>query len=176
MSHLVQTPNESVFHGTHVTERTIQQIELRGVRVHNLKNFDLDIPLRRLIVISGVSGSGKSSLAFDTLFAEGQRRYVESFSVAARRHLEQIERPDADRISHVPVTIAIRGDNASQNRAHIRSTVASVGELMDGIRLLYARVGRIVCPGCRREIRAQHAADVLRAFDALPVRTVSGLV
>ena len=88
-------------------------MELRGVRVHNLKNLDLDIPLNRLVVLSGVSGSGKSSLAFETLFAEGQRRYIESFSIAARQQLERVERPDADRIVHVPVAIAIRSERSS---------------------------------------------------------------
>ncbi len=146
-------------------------MELRGVRVHNLKNLDLDIPLHQLVVLTGVSGSGKSSLAFETLFAEGQRRYIESFSIAARRHLERIERPNADRVAHVPVAIAVRSDRSRGNRPDIRTTVASVAELLDGFRLLFARAGRIICPGCTREIRAQSAADVVKKIISLPVGT-----
>lgn len=134
---------------------TSRQMELRGVRVHNLKNLNLDIPLDSLVVISGVSGSGKSSLAFETLFREGQRRFIESFSIAARRQLERIEPPDADRVAHVPVAIAIRGD-----RAGALSTVASVAELLDGLRLLFSRIGQVVCPGCQQRIRPWSTADV----------------
>jgi excinuclease ABC subunit A len=83
-------------------------IELRGVRVHNLQSIDLDVPLNKLTVITGVSGSGKSSLAFDTLYAEGQRRYIESFSSSARRHLDRLEKPDADSIAHIPPAVALR--------------------------------------------------------------------
>ena len=102
---------------------TTRCIELRGVRVHNLQAINLDIPLGKLVVLSGVSGSGKSSLAFDTLFAEGQRRYIESFSASARQYLERIERPNADRIAHVPPAIAIRSD-ARRSRSSSQTTVA----------------------------------------------------
>ena len=160
-----------------------RQMELRGVRVHNLKNLDLDIPLGRLVVISGVSGSGKSSLAFDTLFAEGQRRYIESFSVSARHHLERIDRPDADRIAHVPPAIAIRTDRGRRSRRDGRSTVATVADLLDGLRLLFARIGRIVCPHCQVEVRSHSVQDIVRTVQELSPGTrcqlgfvVSGLL
>ena len=137
-------------------------IELRGVRGHNLKGIDLDIPLGQLVVLSGVSGSGKSSLAFDTLFAEGQRRYIESFSVSARQYLERIERPNADRIAHVPPAIAIRTDSGHQ-RSLARTTVAALAEIDEGLRRLFARIGRVVCPDCRIEVRSHSAEDVVRA-------------
>ena len=161
--------------GTTIAHR---HIELRGVRVHNLKNINLQIPLGQLVVITGASGSGKSSLAFDTLFSEGQRRYVESFSASARQHLERIERPDADRIAHVPPAIAIRSDSARQDRADRRSTVATVAELLDGLRLLFARLGRIHCPKCGCDVRPQHAADVVRWLMDLPtgIRCQMGFV
>lgn len=146
-------------------------MELRGVRVHNLKNIDLDIPLERLVVVSGVSGSGKSSLAFDTLYAEGQRRYVESFSISARQHLERIDRPDADRIAHVPPAIAVRTDRIARHRTDARQTVATTGDLLDGFRLLFARIGRIICPGCHQEVRSHTSRDVLRAISELPAGT-----
>ena len=137
-------------------------IELRGVRVHNLKGIDLDIPLGQLVVLSGVSGSGKSSLAFDTLFAEGQRRCIESFSASARQYLERIERPNADRIAHVPPAIAIRSDSEHQ-RSLARTTVAALAEIDEGLRRLFARIGRVVCPDCRIEVRSHSAEDVVRA-------------
>lgn len=148
-----------------------RHMQLRGVRVHNLKNLNLDIPLDRLVVVSGVSGSGKSSLAFDTLFREGQRRFIEGFSIAARRQLERIEPPDADRIAQVPVAIAIRGD-----RAGARSTVASLAELLDGLRLLYSRVGHVICPGCGKQIRPWSTADVAKDLTQLPDGTRCQLV
>lgn len=141
-------------------------MELRGVRVHNLKNLNLDIPLDRVVVLSGVSGSGKSSLAFETILAEGQRRYIESFSIAARQRLERVERPDADRIAHVPVAIAIRNDRSGRVRFDARSTVAILSELFDGIRLLFARAGQIVCLDCGHEVRADSATDVVHAITA----------
>ncbi len=155
-----------------LTPRTaLRQMQLRGVRVHNLKNLNLDIPLDRLVVISGVSGSGKSSLAFDTLFAEGQRRFVESFSIAARQHLERFDRPDADLIAHVPPAIAIRNDRVRLNRHDGRSTVATVADLMDGLRLLFARIGKIVCPACQTHVRSNSVADVVHAMSELPAGT-----
>src|SRR3989475_5166908 len=102
---------------------TARQIQIRGLRVHNLRGIDLDLPLGKLVAISGVSGSGKSSLAFDTLFAEGQRRYIETFSAYTRQFLERIDRPDADSIANIPPAVAIRQRTAARNS---RSTVGSV--------------------------------------------------
>ena len=141
-------------------------IELRGVRVHNLQAVDLDIPLGQFVVLSGVSGSGKSSLAFDTLFAEGQRRYIESFSATARQYLERIERPNADRIAHVPPAIAIRSD-VRRARSPSQTTVAALAEIDEGLRRLFARVGRVVCPACQLEVRSHSAEDVVRAASTL---------
>ncbi len=141
-------------------------IELRGVRVHNLQTIDLDIPLGQLVVLSGVSGSGKSSLAFDTLFAEGQRRYIESFSATARQYLERIERPNADRIAHVPPAIAIRSD-VRRARSSSQTTVAALTEIDESLRRLFARVGRVICPACQLEVRSHSAEDVVRAATAL---------
>lgn len=148
-----------------------RQMELRGVRVHNLKNIDVDIPLGKLVVLSGVSGSGKSSLAFDTLFAEGQRRYIESFSVSARQHLERIDRPDADRIAHVPLAIAIRSDSARGQRADNRTTVAVIADLLDGLRMLFSRAGHILCPQCQIEVKSHSTLDVVRTILGLSVGT-----
>ncbi|MGH9415397.1 MAG: excinuclease ABC subunit UvrA [Terriglobales bacterium] len=120
-------------------------IEIRGARVHNLKQLDASLPLNQLIVITGVSGSGKSSLAFDTLYAEGQRRYVESLSAYARQFLERMERPDVDSIDGIAPAVAIRQKSGSRNP---RSTVGTVTEIYDYLRLLFARVGVIMCPDC----------------------------
>src|ERR1700755_2790634 len=109
-----------------------RQISLRGVRVHNLKGIDLDIPHRRLIVLCGASGSGKSSRAFDTLYAEGQRRYIESFSAYTRQFLERLEKPDADRIDGIPAAIAVAAQAGSGSN---RSTVATATETYDYLRL-----------------------------------------
>ena len=152
-------------------ELVSRRMELRGVRVHNLKNIDLDIPLGQLVVLSGVSGSGKSSLAFDTLYDEGQRRYIESFSISARQHLERIDRPDADRIAHVPPAIAIRSDRVRRQRQSGRSTVGTLADLLDGLRLLFARLGQIICPTCQQEVRSQSAADVVQWINAMAAGT-----
>ncbi len=120
-------------------------IRIRGARVHNLKNVSLDIPHERLTVITGVSGSGKSSLAFDTIYAEGQRRYVESLSAYARQFLERMEKPDVDEIDGIAPPVAIRQKNTTRNP---RSTVATSTELYDFLRLLWARAGRTYCPKC----------------------------
>ncbi len=136
-------------------------IELRGVRVHNLKNIDLDVPRQRLIAICGVSGSGKTSLALDTLYAEGQRRYIESFSAYTRQFLDQLEKPAADRIDAIPPSIAVTRAPASKSS---RSTVGTTTEVADYLRLLYARVGEIRCRSCGRAVRAdspQSAADLI---------------
>ncbi len=124
-------------------------IELRGVRVHNLQNIDLDVSLGQITVVTGVSGSGKSSLAFDTLYAEGQRRYVESFSAYSRRFLERFEKPDADRIDPIPPAVAVRQKSGGRSR---RATVGTATEIYDALRLLFARVGVIECPTCKRRV------------------------
>src|ERR671917_1361827 len=120
-------------------------LSIRGARVHNLKNISLDIPHNLLTVVTGVSGSGKSSLVFDTIYAEGQRRYVESLSAYARQFLERMEKPDVDEILGIAPPIAIRQKNTTRNP---RSTVATATELYDYFRLLYARMGRTYCPTC----------------------------
>ncbi len=124
-------------------------IRIRGARVHNLKNISLEIPHNRLTVVTGVSGSGKSSLVFDTIYAEGQRRYVESLSAYARQFLERMEKPDVDEMDGLAPPIAIRQKNTARNP---RSTVATATEVYDFLRLLYARVGRTYCPGCGRQV------------------------
>jgi excinuclease ABC subunit A len=128
---------------------TTDGILLRGVRVHNLKAIDLDIPLNKLIVVTGVSGSGKSSLAFDTLYAEGQRRYIESLSSYARQFLERMDKPDADLIEGIPPAIAIQQRGSAKNP---RSTVATVTEIFDFLRVLYARIGTVHCLRCGRPV------------------------
>lgn len=139
-------------------------IELRGVRVHNLKSIDVEIPLNKLTVITGVSGSGKSSLAFDTLYAEGQRRYIESFSSSARRHLDRLEKPDADSIVRIPPAVALR-QNAAAESATRRSTIATVTEVDDLLRVLFSRVGVVVCPDCDRPVEQDSAASVVAMID-----------
>src|SRR5438094_2297575 len=119
-----------------------QAIAVRGARVNNLKNISFSIPINQLTVVTGVSGSGKSSLAFDTIYAEGQRRYVESLSAYARQFLERMEKPDVDRIDGISPAIAIRQKNSVRNP---RSTVGTTTEIHDYMRLLYARVGRTFC-------------------------------
>lgn len=142
-------------------EEQERRIELRGVRVRNLQNIDVDFPLGKLTVISGVSGAGKSSLAFDTLYAEGQRRFIQCLSISARRALEQIEPPLAERISDLPPAIAIR---QSQREASPRATVATVAEIHDDLRILYARLGQIRCPDCRRLVTRDSPASVAQTL------------
>jgi excinuclease ABC subunit A len=126
-----------------------QAITVRGARVNNLKNVDFDIPIERLTVVTGVSGSGKSSLAFDTVYAEGQRRYVESLSSYARQFLERMDKPDVDEVHNIPPAIAIRQKNSTRNP---RSTVGTQTEVYDYLRLLYARIGTTICRVCGREV------------------------
>ncbi len=143
------------------------RIVVRGAREHNLKNIDVEIPRERLVVITGLSGSGKSSLAFDTLYAEGQRRYVESLSAYARQFLAQMEKPDVDAIEGLSPAIAIEQKTAGSNP---RSTVATVTEIHDYLRLLFARVGTPHCPDCGRVIAAQTVQQVVDRLLALPER------
>lgn len=136
-----------------------EAIDVRGARVHNLKNISVSIPVNKLTVITGVSGSGKSSLAFDTLYAEGQRRYVESLSAYARQFLERMDKPDVDEIVGIAPAIAIRQKNSTKNP---RSTVATQTEIYDYLRLLYARAGTTICHACGREVKKdspESAAD-----------------
>src|SRR5260364_116147 len=121
----------------------MNEIRIRGARTHNLKNINLDLPRHRLIVITGLSGSGKSSLAFDTLYAEGQRRYVESLSAYARQFLQLMDKPDVDSIAGLSPAISIEKMDTSHNP---RSTVGTVTEIHDYLRLLYARAGTPYCP------------------------------
>ena len=141
---------------------------VRGARTHNLKNIDLTLPLGKLIIVTGVSGSGKSSLAFDTIYAEGQRRYVESLSAYARQFLERMEKPDVDRIDGISPAIAIRQKNSIRNP---RSTVGTTTEIHDYMRLLFARVGRTFCRSCGREVVRETAEVVARQLGELPPGT-----
>ena len=145
-----------------------QHIVVRGARTHNLKNIDLTLPVGKLIIVTGVSGSGKSSLAFDTIYAEGQRRYVESLSAYARQFLERMEKPDVDRIDGISPAIAIRQKNSIRNP---RSTVGTTTEIHDYLRLLYARVGRTYCRTCGKEVVRETAEVVARQLGDLPVGT-----
>lgn len=146
-----------------------EKIEVRGARTHNLKNISFSLPLNKLTVVTGVSGSGKSSLAFDTVYAEGQRRYVESLSAYARQFLERMDKPDVDEIIGIAPAIAIRQKNATRNP---RSTVATQTEIHDYLRLLYARAGQTFCHVCGREVRKdspESAADEI--LETLPAGT-----
>jgi excinuclease ABC subunit A len=144
------------------------EIVIRGARTHNLKNIDLSLPVGALIITTGVSGSGKSSLAFDTIYAEGQRRYVESLSAYARQFLERMEKPDVDRIDGISPAIAIRQKNSIRNP---RSTVGTTTEIHDYMRLLYARVGRTFCRNCGREVVRETAEVVAAQLGALVAGT-----
>ena len=143
----------------------IDAIRVRGARTHNLRGIDLDLPRYCLVVVTGLSGSGKSSLAFDTLYAEGQRRYVESLSAYARQFLEQMERPDVDSVEGLSPAIAIEQKTTSRNP---RSTVGTVTELYDYLRLLYARVGTPHCPQCGRAVRSQTTRQIVSQIMGLP--------
>ncbi|MDR0705738.1 MAG: hypothetical protein LBF88_12215, partial [Planctomycetaceae bacterium] len=136
----------------------VEMIELRRVSVHNLKGIDLDLPYKKLIVLCGRSGSGKSSLALDTLYAEGQRRYIETFSASVRQFLERLEKPDAERIDGVPPAIAVTGK--SFHNAH-RSTIGTVTEISDYLGLLFAKIGHVFCPDCLREVNIDTPQSIL---------------
>src|SRR6266568_1106685 len=142
-----------------------ENISIRGARVHTLKNIDVTIPRDKLVVITGLSGSGKSSLAFNTIFAEGQRRYVESLSTYARQFLESMEKPDVDSIDGLSPALAIGQKGTTQNP---RSTVGTVTEIYDYLRLLYARIGHPHCPKCGREISQQTVQQMVDAVLKLP--------
>src|SRR6058998_3862263 len=124
-------------------------IRLRGVRQNNLKNFDLDIPLGQLTVITGLSGSGKSSLAFETLFAEGQRRYIETFSPYARQFFDRMDKPQVDRIEGIPPAIAIEQRNTVKST---RSTVGTMTEICDYLKVIWPELSRLHCARCGREV------------------------
>src|ERR1700733_5763981 len=149
---------------THTVSTSADSIVVRGARVHNLKNIDFEVPHNALTVVTGVSGSGKSSLAFDTIYAEGQRRYVESLSAYARQFLERIEKPDADTIDGIAPAVAIRQKNTTRNP---RSTVATATEIYDYLRLLFARVGRTYCANCGGEVKKDTVDEVADAILAL---------
>ena len=140
-------------------------IRIRGARTHNLKNISLDIPRDKLVVITGLSGSGKSSLAFDTLYAEGQRRYVESLSAYARQFLSLMQKPDVDSIDGLSPAIAIEQKSTSHNP---RSTVGTITEIYDYLRLLYARVGTPYCPEHNLPLEAQTISQMVDNVLALP--------
>ena len=148
-----------------MTKRPVRPvIRLRGVRHNNLKNFDLDLPLRRLIVITGLSGSGKSSLAFDTLFAEGQRRYLETFSPYARQFFDRMDRPQVDRIDGIPPAIALEQRNTVRTT---RSTVGTMTELCDHMKVLWPHVAQLHCRQCGRPVRKDSPRHIWETIQAL---------
>jgi excinuclease ABC subunit A len=149
-------------------DRAAGVLAVRGARTHNLKGVDLSLPHRRLVVFTGVSGSGKSSLAFDTIYAEGQRRYVESLSAYARQFLERMEKPDVDAIDGIAPAIAIRQKNSVRNP---RSTVGTTTEIHDYLRLLWARVGRTICRQCGKEVERESPEVVASTLLKLPAGT-----
>ena len=143
-------------------------IKIKGANVHNLKNISLDIPRDSFTVLTGLSGSGKSSLAFDTIFAEGQRRYMESLSSYSRQFLGQMEKPDVEKIEGLPPAISIDQKSTNHNP---RSTVGTVTEIYDYFRLLYARIGIPHCPQCGKEIQKQTIDQMVDRIMSLPERT-----
>ena len=144
----------------------IKNIVVKGAREHNLKNVDVTIPRNKLVVITGVSGSGKSSLAFDTIYAEGQRRYVESLSAYARQFLGRMDKPDVDYIEGLSPAISIDQKGTSHNP---RSTVGTVTEIFDYLRLLFARVGKPHCYKCGRAVQRQTIQQIVDSIAGLPV-------
>ena len=140
---------------------TAEVIRIVGAEHNNLRNLSLDIPLHELLVVTGVSGSGKSSLAFDTLYAEGQRRYVESFSAYARQFLERMDKPQVEHVEGIPPAIAIDQSNPVKNA---RSTVGTMTELTDHIRLLFAKMGQLHCQQCEEPVRRTSASGIVRTL------------
>ena len=147
---------------------TVPSIRIRGARQHNLRGVDVDLPLGRLTVVTGVSGSGKSSLVFDTLYAEGQRRYVETFSAYARQFLDRMDRPDVDAVEGIPPAVAIDRTNPVRTS---RSTVGTLTELLDPLRLLWTKAGTLACPMCARAVRRDRPAEIADELAALPAGT-----
>src|SRR5687767_11081861 len=143
----------------------MDKIVVKGAREHNLKNIDVEIPRDKLVVITGLSGSGKSSLAFDTIYAEGQRRYVESLSAYARQFLEQMAKPDIDSIEGLSPAISIEQKTTSKNP---RSTVGTVTEVYDYLRLLFARIGHVFCWSCSARISSQTVQQMVDQILAMP--------
>ncbi|NIP38215.1 MAG: excinuclease ABC subunit UvrA [Candidatus Dadabacteria bacterium] len=135
-------------------------IQVKGARLHNLKNIDVNIPLHKFTVVTGLSGSGKSSLALDTIYAEGLRRYIESLSTYARQFLDRVEKPDIDEIKGIPPSIAVESRNSIKNS---RSTVGTITEIYDYLRLLYAKIGRLICPNCDIEVK-KHSPQSISEF------------
>ena len=158
----MKSPSDDAYLGAVLAQ---QRISIRGARTHNLKNVDLDIPRNKLVVITGLSGSGKSSLAFDTLYAEGQRRYVESLSAYARQFLQLMDKPDVDVIEGLSPAISIEQKATSHNP---RSTVGTVTEIHDYLRLLYARAGTPYCPDHDLPLQAQTVSQMVDAVLAIP--------
>ena len=148
--------------------RNLNRIYVKGARENNLRNIDVEIPRDKLVVLTGISGSGKSSLAFDTIYAEGQRRYVESLSSYARQFLGQMEKPDVDYIEGLSPAISIDQKTTSRNP---RSTVGTVTEIYDYLRLLWARIGIPHCPICGKEIRQQSIDQIIDQVVSLPEAT-----
>ena len=148
-------------------------IVVKGAREHNLQNVDLVLPRNQLICLTGVSGSGKSSFAFDTVFAEGQRRYVESLSSFARQFLGQMSKPDVDLISGLSPSISIAQKSSGNNP---RSTVGTITEIYDFLRILYARVGQGFCPKCDTPITAQSRDQIIGSIFTLPENTHLSLI
>ncbi|MFH1190293.1 MAG: excinuclease ABC subunit UvrA, partial [Candidatus Omnitrophota bacterium] len=140
-------------------------IIIKGAKEHNLKNVDLEIPRDKLVVVTGLSGSGKSSLAFDTIYAEGQRRYVESLSSYARQFLEQLQKPDVDYIEGLSPAISIEQRTAGSNP---RSTVGTQTEISDYLRLLFARIGIPHCPKCKKTIKRQTSQEIVDQISKFP--------
>src|SRR6187397_1126833 len=153
--------------------KPMKEIQIRGARTHNLKNINLDLPRDQLIVITGLSGSGKSSLAFDTLYAEGQRRYVESLSAYARQFLSMMDKPDVDSIEGLSPAIAIEQKATSHNP---RSTVGTVTEIYDYLRLLFARAGVPRCPDHGIDLSAQTVSQMVDQVLKLPENTAAALL
>src|SRR3984957_14378101 len=145
-----------------------KSIRIVGARQHNLKNITVEIPRDQLVVMTGLSGSGKSTLAFDTIYAEGQRKYIESLSAYARQFLDQLQKPDIDEIEGLPPTISIEQRSASSNP---RSTVATTTEIYDYLRVLFARAGTPHCWICGREIASQSPSQIVNAVMKYPTGT-----